>query len=155
MPDFITKVVSESVTRLGYRRGTYNNWYKHFPDLIQVVGLQKSRWGGENYLEAGIWLKIFGPDERPKFNECHVRLRLDATFGLEVGNLYNALFDEDMYRMDDTERTEIITAAVKRTECAFFDKVQSIEQLGQFLIKCKKPVVLVDKEARQLFHLGS
>ena len=76
MPETIKDIVSNLAFSLGFqsqRRGL--NWYKDFPELIHVIGLQKSRWGGENYLETGIWLKAFGIDECPKYYECHVRLR--------------------------------------------------------------------------------
>jgi len=143
--------VSDTVLSLGYKRGRNFNWYKSFPDLIQIIGLQKASWGGENYLEAGIWLKVFGPDESPKFNECHVRFRLDAAFGLDVGDLASALYEDDLWKMDNIERTDIIKNALVSAEKTFFAKVQNLEQLKLFLIQTHKPVVLVQKEVKELF----
>lgn len=95
MSKTVKQIVSSIATGLGYRsQGRSSNSYRDLPELIHVIGLEKSRWGGDNYLETGIWLKVFGPDESPKYYECHVRMRLDTNCGLDLGEVDSALNEE-------------------------------------------------------------
>jgi hypothetical protein len=146
-------VVSVELKLLGYRKGTGTNWFKDFREVVHVVGLYKSRWGHEYYLGAGVWLKAFGPEERPRFLDCHLRLRLDVACGVDVGELRTALSDRDKWKMDTVERGRIISAALRTTEAVFFDKVQTQDEAAAYLSKREKPVVLVKREARELLGL--
>jgi hypothetical protein len=130
MPETIKDIVSELATTLGYRGQQRSfNWYKDYNDFIHVIGLQKSRWGGENYLETGVWMKAFGPDELPKYYECHVRLRLTAGCGLDLGEIDAALNEDDFWKMDPEERLRILSGALRRAEAEFFGQARGVEDL--------------------------
>jgi hypothetical protein len=147
----VKNIVAKVVSGLGYHAGRGSNWYRDFPDLIHVVGLQKSRWGGANYLESGIWLKTFGPDELPNYYECHVRLRLSVNSGLDVGDIDSALQGEDLWKMDSDERMRILTTALKRAEAAFLNKARTLNELQKFLGGRHNLNLAIDRRVKELF----
>ena len=50
-------------------------WYKHGPDALLVVNLQKSLHGPQHYLNLAAWVKQLGDAETPKEYQCHIRVR--------------------------------------------------------------------------------
>jgi hypothetical protein len=153
MPETVKRIVSRVVAGLGYRAGQASNWYKDFAQLIHVVGLQKSRWGGDRYLETGVWLKAFGPDERPKYYECHVRLRLATGCGLDLGEIDSALREDDFGRMDQEERRRLIGGALKLAEADFFGRARNLIDLRSLLTDSRSLELAVDKRVRELLRL--
>jgi hypothetical protein len=153
MTGTVKRIVSKVATDLGYRRGRGSNWYKDFADVIQIVGLQKSRWGGQNYLEAGIWLKVFGPDESPSYYECHVRLRLDNDSGLDLGDVDSALDEEASWKMESEERQDIIKSAIVRAEMDFFGKARTLEDLHSLLGSRHELNLAVDRQVKDFFQM--
>jgi hypothetical protein len=120
--------------------------------VIHVIGLQKSRWGSEYCLETGIWLKVFGPDESPKFYECHVQLRLSSDSGLG-DNIESALNEEDYWRMDPEERFKIISGTLERAEVEFFGRAKALEDLRDLIVDCPKFMLAINKCVREFFNL--
>ncbi len=155
MPETVKRIVSKVALGLGYHgQQRSSNWYKEFADLIHVIGLQKSRWGGGNYLEAGIWLKVFGPDESPKYYECHVRLRLAADCGLDLDLVDSALNEDDYWKVDPEERLRILSSALRRAEAGFFGRAKSLEDLREFLTSDHNLNLAVDRRVREFFQLS-
>ena len=52
------------------------NWFRSSDEVVQVVNLQKSRWGTQYYINYGIWFRSLGKTTRPREAQCHIRLRL-------------------------------------------------------------------------------
>lgn len=151
----VKEIVSSIATDLGYRgQGRNSNWYRDLPDLTHVIGLQKSRWGGENYLETGIWLKVFGPQERPKYYECHVRLRLDADCGLDLGEIDLALNEDHFWKMDPGERFRVLSGALKRAEHDFFGRAKTSSDLKELLTTGRNWNLAIDKRVKELFRVS-
>lgn len=147
-------IVSKLALDLGYRgQRRSSNWYRDFPDLIHVLGLQRSRWGGGNYLEGGIWLKAFGPDECPKYYECHVRLRLDEDCGLDLGEINSALKEDDFWKMDTEERMRILSEALRGAEADFFARARDLADLKEFLCGEHDLNLAVDKRVKEFFGI--
>ncbi|AKJ07781.1 uncharacterized protein DUF4304 [Archangium gephyra] len=102
-------------------RGT--SWYKHGPDALLVVNLQKSLYGPQHYINLAAWVKHLGDAEFPKEYQCHVRVRATSlpTHNAEaLGHALN-LGDESM----DTEQREAFIARFMREEAIPF-----LESLG-------------------------
>jgi hypothetical protein len=148
----VKQIVSKAARNLGYRKHLNSNWSKDYPDVIHVIGLQKSRWGLQYYLEAAIWLKIFGPAESPKFYECHVQLRLDSDISFEVGDVDSALNQEDYWRMDPEERLRIISTTLKRAEAEFFGKAKTLEGLRDLILNRPKFTLAINKCVKEFFN---
>lgn len=155
MPETTKEIVSKLAVRLGFHRQRLgSNWYRNFPDLIHVIGLQRSRWGGVSYLEAGIWLKTFGPDEFPRYYECHVRLRLDGDSGLDLGRIDSALNEDEYWKMDAEERLRIISDALRHAEVGFFGWARTLLELRRFLCGGHNLNLAVDKRVWELFDIS-
>jgi hypothetical protein len=148
----VKQIVSKAVRALGYRSSRNLSWSKNYPDVIHVIGLQKSRWGEQYYLEAGVWLKIFGPDETPKFYECHVQLGLSSDSGLG-DNMESALNEEDYWRMDSDERLKIISGTLKRAEAEFFGRAKTLEDLRDLIVNRPKFMLAVNKCVMEFFNI--
>ena len=54
-----------------------STWYKNTPEVILVVNLQKSDFGGQYYINLGISFKAIQKEQYPQENKCHIRMRLD------------------------------------------------------------------------------
>jgi hypothetical protein len=52
-------------------------WWRHSPDVIQVLNLQKSPYGDNLYVNLGIYVKSLGEEQNPPENRCHVQARLE------------------------------------------------------------------------------
>lgn len=148
----VKQIVSKAARRLGYRSCHSSNWSKDYTDLIHVIGLQKSRWGLQYYLETGIWLKTFGPRESPKFFECHVQTRLDSDsgFGTDVDS---ALNEEDYWKMHAEERSRIISETLRRGELEFFGRAKTLEDLRDLVMNRPKFMLAVNKCVLEFFGL--
>lgn len=153
MPQKVKDIVSTAVVNLGYRGGRNSNWYKDFAEIIHVIGLQKSQWGAQYYLEGGIWLKIFGPDERPKHYECHVTLRLAPESNLDTEDIESALNEEEYYRMDFEERERIVNATLRRAEIEFFNRAKTVDDLREYLGNHHHVNLAVNKVVKEMFHI--
>lgn len=152
MSDSVKAIVSKAVRDLGYRKSHNLNWSKDYPDLIHVVGLNKSRWGLEYYLETGIWLKTFGPTESPKYFECHVRSRIESDSG-PGDEIDSALNEEDYVRMDSAQRLRIISAALQHAEEKFFGRAKTLEGLRDLVVNRPKVMFAVNKCVLEFFGL--
>jgi hypothetical protein len=74
-----TKDLERSITEIlkeeGFKKkGT--SWYFETPECISVLDLQKSQWGGQHYINLGVFVKQFDATPFPKEHQCHIRGRL-------------------------------------------------------------------------------
>ncbi len=102
----ISARVAESIAILGatleadgfLRRGV-NYWYRQGGDLVQVVNVQRSRWGEQHYVNVSFWLMRLGTAKWPREQDCHVRMRCDDV--CRSGHrLQSALDAESKMRVD-------------------------------------------------------
>jgi hypothetical protein len=99
------------------------NWYKHGPDALLVVNLQKSLYGPQYYINLAAWVKRLGESEAPKEYQCHLRVRatsLPTDKAEALGRALN-LADESM----SPEQREAFIAGFMREEAIPF-----LESLG-------------------------
>jgi hypothetical protein len=137
-----------------------DHWFLDREDLISVVNLQKSDYGGEFYINIGVFIRPdakaldkfphIGPlSERkhdisqyynysteyplgkyPKENHCDVRVRLDVLVPNRE-SLMSALNLEDL-SFTDKQRVITITHAVRDYALPFFSKVDSVDALHAY-----------------------
>jgi hypothetical protein len=83
----------------GYRRkGT--TLYREMQEVLAVVNLQGSQWGGRKYINVCWWLLALGEPDDPRSHRCHIVGRLDSLVSDEqllarVLNDEGGLSDED------------------------------------------------------------
>jgi hypothetical protein len=92
----LVKQIEHVLAPRGYlKRGPA--WYRHFPETILVLDLQKSDYGGQFYINLGVTLPELCESEYPAENHCDVRMRLGGAFSdrpyvAKVFDLENATF---------------------------------------------------------------
>ncbi len=69
-------VVTSVLKPEGYRKKK-TNWYLETDDCILMVNLQKSRWGGQFYINLAVLITDLNKNNTPQEYECHIRARLD------------------------------------------------------------------------------
>jgi Domain of unknown function (DUF4304) len=131
MSDTIPNILNDELVALGFKRkATY--WYRASNDVIHVVGLQKSRWGEQHYLNLAVWVSKIEKRDFPKVRECHIQCRLDA-FPETPDDLSRALDEEDSWKIDADTRREIIKLSLCNAEFLFFRELGSFESTKRYL----------------------
>ncbi|MBK8255163.1 MAG: DUF4304 domain-containing protein [Polyangiaceae bacterium] len=126
--DAVSMALSDLVVAAGFVRKR-DTWYRATEDLIQVLNVQKSRYGQQYYLNLGIWLKPLGEVQFPKENVCHVRIRarqLDEATRAE----FEKCLDLDS-GITPEERENQIRRLVDDVVLPFFARCESIAQIRQ------------------------
>jgi hypothetical protein len=95
----LTRVVDEVIASRGFARGPTKGgrkaWYKHYPDTVLVLDLQKWDFGGRYFINLAIGARRLLQEEYPREELCHVRFRLDRILIDEEKGLLSALDLED------------------------------------------------------------
>ena len=69
-------IVTSVLKPEGYRKKGAN-WYSETDDCILMVNLQKSRWGGQFYINLAVLVTDLNKNNTPQEYDCHIRARLD------------------------------------------------------------------------------
>jgi Domain of unknown function (DUF4304) len=98
--DAVTKAFRNWGNDNGFRRKGAT-LYRERCEVMAVINLQGSQWGGAKYINVSWWLLALGQPNDPAFNRCHIRARLD-TFVPDVALLTKVLRDDS--ELSDVER---------------------------------------------------
>ncbi|MCI0635985.1 MAG: DUF4304 domain-containing protein [Actinobacteria bacterium] len=101
--EVVKSAVAEVLKSSGFHKKS-DCWYERTKDAILVVNLQKSQFGGQYYLNLGVWLNKLGPATFPKEHHCHIRTRLES---VRESGLARALNSDDE-SVADGERKRLI-----------------------------------------------
>jgi len=66
------------------------SWFLRGPDCTVVLNLQKDEFSDLYYVNFGVWLAVFGNNQYPQENQCHVRARLERIFPTQRELIYDA-----------------------------------------------------------------
>lgn len=131
MNDSVTSILNRLLSDLGFKRkGNY--WYKNQEEVIQIVGLQKSSWGKQYYLNLGVWVKKIEQRVFPKVADCHVQCRADAISD-NADDIRRALDEEDSWKLDPEGRKEILKFALFNAQSIFFQNLDSLDSVRRYL----------------------
>ncbi len=109
-------------------------WYKDYEEVIFVLNLQKSSWGNQFYLNAGIAVKSLYLEEFPKERLCQIRFRLPGSFSTTNDKELASTLDMDNEKYSDVERANLIENEILTT-LNFVDKTLSSKML---VVECWK-----------------
>jgi Domain of unknown function (DUF4304) len=129
----IKEIFSEVLPEFGFNKQKPNNWYKSFPEVVQVVGLQKADWGDYYFVNLALWVKALGGNAAPKFHECHMIRRLDG-IALHPNELAAALNEEDSWKMDEAERRRILRLELGNAQFSFFQNLSTVEEIRRYIV---------------------
>ena len=99
--------LAKAAKQYGFRNVRGTNYYLGRPETVCVVNLQKSRWGPQYDLNAGVWLTRFGVMERPPEYKCQIRWRIDNFLDGDVATQFREALDLDI-PFSDSERSSVI-----------------------------------------------
>lgn len=101
-------------------------WYRHHAEVISVLDLQKSRFGGQYYVNLAVALHGLNPGEYPPEERCHIRVRLE-----EIANREDVLqtFDLENRSLKSAERTQQICMLIE-TGADWLEKLTTVESVA-------------------------
>ncbi len=68
--------IAPALKASGFRKKAKTSW-RHCPEVIQVLNLQKSPYGDNLYINLGVYVRSLGAEQYPPENRCHVQIRLE------------------------------------------------------------------------------
>lgn len=97
-----TKAIGELLIPIGFSRKG-RTWIRRLDHVVQVVELQRSNWGPQDYLNLGLWLtSVVEPPKVVREKDCHIRIRVSEVLPVHAAsaleralNYEGALAEED------------------------------------------------------------
>ena len=120
-------IIGEELELLDFKKHRAD-WYRQGEQVIFVVGLQKSQWGNQHYINLAIWVNALGEAQFPCVQECHIQCRLENLSPDKANALAGALDEEDGWKMDAEERRDIIKFCLGNAEFLFFRELNTFEK---------------------------
>ncbi len=108
----LKSVIDAALKSCGFvKRGS--TWYRHYPETILVVDLQKDDFGGRYYINLAVALRVLNPGEHPPETRCHIRIRLERIVA-DVAHLekVRTAFDLEDTTVRLEDRTEQIRGLI-------------------------------------------
>ena len=124
---FLERLLDDVLVPTGFRRRKLH-WYRSNDDTIQIVNLQKSDWGGQYYINLGIFFRTLSPATAPKEYQAHARVRLDALRGIDESRI-EAVLNLENVEMSQVERRSVIVAAFNDGVIPFLNARSTLPQL--------------------------
>lgn len=124
----IKEALGGPLGRAGFGKKS-DNWYRNGDGVVQVVNLQKSQYGNQYYINAGVAMRSLGADLFPKEQQCHVRFRLSAVSPPEKESMINESLNLDKSRFSDPERASQLSMLIEDILLEVFGKCDSEQRL--------------------------
>jgi uncharacterized protein DUF4304 len=105
----LAEVVSSVLVPAGFRRRK-DTWYSANEDTIILLNLQKSRYGGQYFVNLAVYFRDLGTATSPLEHQSHIRVRLTAIAGNEVSAIDEALDLERPNVSTEQRRTTLMRA---------------------------------------------
>ena len=141
--NLVVDALTEEAREYGYKPVGNAYFYKEHSEVTCVLNLQRSAWGPEHYLNAGVALTRISTSKRPKFSALHILWRADSLESEEHKSALSKSLDLE-FPMDDAERRRTIReeaykyAFVHLAQCT--DEARSLEVAGRIGAAVKKAV---------------
>lgn len=146
----IEEIFDRALAPAGFRRRK-DTWYKTNEDAITLVNLQKSQWGGQYYVNLGVYIRYLGKATSPPEHKSHIRARLTSIAGSEAPAIDAAL---NLERTDfSTEgRANTIERALTRIAVPFLAERSVLPRLRELHAQSRLGPVLLTKVTRDLLE---
>ena len=127
----VKELVDAELKKLGFTR-KHDAWYRDLGEVLHLVGLQKSQWGSGYYVNLAVSIKSLSPNGTRGTSDCPLQCRIDALPDTPK-ELQDALSEEDYWRMDAAQRSEIINLALCNAEFLFFSELRTLPAVIHFV----------------------
>ena len=129
----ISSVIDGCAASSGFtRKGS--TWYRHDPEVILVVNLQKSNYGGQYYINLGVSPRELTEGEFPRDAQCHLRMRLEGLYEMEQNDPKEV---ERVFNLEDSSLASGEREAAMKTflsrGIAWLEDLASIENMRRAL----------------------
>lgn len=105
------RIVSSALSAVQRRHGLRrkgSTLYVDLPDVIGMIKLRRSTWGGRSFVDIALWLRALGESDEPNEMDAHIRSNMEFLFPGEEEHLASLLRDED-WPDPETVRTQLET----------------------------------------------
>lgn len=143
-------VIDSVLSPIGFRRRA-RTWYKINEDTISLLNLQKSQWGGQYYVNLGVYLSDLGRAKYPPEHQAHIRVRLSAITGEDTSAL-DAALDLERKEIGMKERHSVIARVVTAVAIPFLGERSTLPRLRQLHAGGRLGPVLITRETRALLE---
>jgi uncharacterized protein DUF4304 len=124
-------------------------WVRTFPEVSQVVGLQKSNFGNQYYINLGIAIRALGIPEPMKEEVCHIRIRAEAL--LDPESPVSQLLDLDQ-SLSPEAREQRLNATVSPAVSKFLASSRDIDGLQTLKSSGLMSRAFVHRRAREILE---
>jgi hypothetical protein len=125
----LERIIGEVLQPRGFRKDK-TTWSRTNDDVIALVNLQKSQWGGQYYLNVAWYLRLLESPSAPKEHKAHVRTRLTSIPQVARETLEAAL-DLEREGVNDDARRRTIQGAIADILLPLLDANSTLSQLRQ------------------------
>jgi Domain of unknown function (DUF4304) len=152
--DVVTDAVISTMGRSGFVRKR-SSWYSETTEAIRVISLQASRWGGQYYLNLGVWLKaIGGPSFAGRADECHIGLRNPGLDPETYDHIEREVLRLQDSTMSDDVRRGAIEDFLETQAIPFLDACGSVAGIRQMDRDGRLSASMISLVVRRFLGLG-
>ncbi len=130
MNDQLLRAVDDILKPLAFTK-TGLVWRRQNPESIDVIGLQKSSFGENFYINLGIFFPVLEQLKNPSPADCHVQLRLNRVHP-DPEMLDRVLSGRDFASI---ENAAILKWGFIEAEKIFFERFRTLSSASQFVSK--------------------
>jgi hypothetical protein len=141
--------VFDSVLAPGGFRRRKDTWYRTNEDTITLVNLQKSQWGGQYYVNLGVYLRDLGKATSPSEHQSHIRVRLTSIAGTDARAIEEAL-DLERPGISAEQRRSVLAKALTSVALPFLTERSVLPRLRALYAGGQLGPVIVTKVSREL-----
>ncbi|WED66576.1 DUF4304 domain-containing protein [Synoicihabitans lomoniglobus] len=142
----LTKAFDAELSGMGFRRKG-KAWSNRGEAVNIFVGLQKSSYANQYFMNVGFELREIGSSEFPEERDCHVRGRASVLFAENKINLDELL---NLGQECDANRLEHIRQFVTESLKPFFLENRTMDGLRRSYKAGRFSGLMIKKEARDL-----
>jgi hypothetical protein len=138
---------------LGYAN-VKNMFFRRIGDVFSIVELQKSDWGGNYYVNLGVFVDEGGHlPQPPPIHKAHLQQRLESKFFIPQAvreTLVPALNLEVPMRA--AERSAVISNALEQYVIPYLNSISTIEGIADYISPDRGNVAFVTLKLRDIIR---
>jgi hypothetical protein len=135
----------------GFKKKDARLWLRQKDDCWNLVGLQKSNWGNQFYINLGVWLPALNPNPRPRIQDCHIQVRLDGVASNDT-ELERVLNFEDEWKVEPDQRKFELYCAFRDAEQKCFDVFTSLDAVRRYFASHPTGHFAIQRELAAALH---
>ena len=147
----LKSVFANVLLPLGYTN-VKNMFFRRIGDVFTIVDLQKSDFGGKYYINIGLFVDDgVNAAQPPPFYKTHLIQRLESIVPQAVRDTLVPALDLEL-PMSDSERSAVISNALKQYGLPYVDSLSTIEGIADYLSPEKRNFAGVTLALREIIR---